>query len=107
MHSNRPCFLCPNLKYEKDQRSVAPRPSFLNLSACKMLAIEIPDLKQYKQKHHLVEFLGENHSGLQFIPGVLDVSLNENLVAVLNSSNKEQCVRKQTLIGKITNVRSK
>src|ERR1700755_924950 len=86
---------------------IIPETTIIPPNTCKMLAIEIPDLKQYKQKHHLVEFLGENHSGLQFIPGVLDVSLNENLVAVLNSSNKEQCVRKQTLIGKITNVRSK
>lgn len=74
---------------------------------CKMVKIAIPSCNKNSYKNRLVEFSGVSHSSLNFLPGILDISVKEVLIAVLNPSEKEQHVRKNFIVGSISDLGSR
>ncbi|KAL7648346.1 UNVERIFIED_CONTAM: hypothetical protein RMT77_000252 [Armadillidium vulgare] len=72
---------------------------------CQLIAISIPSLKDNSTEIKSLEFVGISHPCLNIIPGIIDNKSNDVCVAVFNPSEKEQHLRKNTVIGHINEIR--
>ncbi|KAL7634312.1 UNVERIFIED_CONTAM: hypothetical protein RMT77_014689 [Armadillidium vulgare] len=81
---------------------VVPEITVLKPLQCRMVSIVVEKIQQEaRQRCPLVEFQGMDIPGVSIIPGILDLRVDNVKIAIINYTDQEKRIKRNTLVGNI------